>query len=149
MAQQQYSNHSRFVPGYHYFTTVLVLFVLLAGIVKLVHIVADPNHTFPYLMHDGIVPVATGIVLVMLFIYCRTFALKAQDRAIRAEESLRYFILSGKPMDKRLTMSQIIALRFAPDEELLALAAQAAEKNLSSTEIKKAVKHWRADEHRA
>jgi hypothetical protein len=48
---------------------------------------------------------------------CPSFALRAQDRAIRAEENLRHFILTGKPFDSRLRMSQIIALRFAPDDE--------------------------------
>ncbi len=74
--------------------------------------------------------------------------MKAQDRAIRAEESLRYFILSGKAIDKRLTLSQIIALRFASDEEFLELAEKAAAGNLSNKDIKKAIQNWRADHHR-
>ena len=72
-----------------------------------------------------------------------------QDRAIRAEESLRYYILSGKLPDKRLRMSQIIALRFASDEELIELAKRAVEEQLSSSAIKNAIRNWRADYYRA
>jgi len=96
------------------------------------------------------------LLILLLFVctfltwaYLRTFALKAQDRAIRAEESLRYFILSGKAIDKRLTMPQIIALRFAPDEEFLELAEKAVVENLSNKDIKQAIVNWRADHHRA
>jgi hypothetical protein len=78
----------------------------------------------------------------------RTYALKAQDRAIRAEEQLRHFILTGKPLDSRLNIRQIIALRFASDEELPALAKKAAEENLRSKEIKQQINHWRADNYR-
>ena len=78
----------------------------------------------------------------------RTYALKAQDRAIRAEEQLRHFMLTGKPFDSRLNIRQIIALRFASDEELPALAKKAAEENLRSKEIKQQINHWRADNYR-
>ncbi len=78
----------------------------------------------------------------------RTYALKAQDRAIRAEENLRHFILTGKPFDSRLNIRQIIALRFASDEELPTLAKKAAEENLHSKEIKQQIKDWRADNYR-
>jgi hypothetical protein len=79
----------------------------------------------------------------------RQFALKAQDRAIRAEESLRYFILTGKAIDSRITMGQIIALRFAPDEEFVLLTEKAAAEGLLPNDIKKEIKNWRADNHRA
>lgn len=78
----------------------------------------------------------------------RTYALKAQDRAIRAEENLRHFILTAKPFDSRLNIRQIIALRFASDEELPALAKKAAEEKLRSKEIKQQIKDWREDNYR-
>ena len=78
----------------------------------------------------------------------RVFPLKAQDRAIRAEEALRYFILTGKPLDKRLTIGQITALRFASDEEFLPLVDRSLAENLSSKDIKQAIKNWRPDYHR-
>lgn len=57
----------------------------------------------------AIVMLIGGFVLGCLIWYARGFALKAQDRAIRAEENFRHFILSGKPFDKNLRMGQIIA----------------------------------------
>lgn len=78
----------------------------------------------------------------------RTYALKAQDRAIRAEEQLRHFMLTGKPFDSRLNIRQIIALRFASDEELPALAKKAAEEKLRSKEIKQQINQWREDNYR-
>jgi len=87
--------------------------------------------------------------MTIAFFYSRTFALKAQDRAIRAEESLRHFIMTGKPFDKRLGIKQIIALRFAPDEEFLELCSKAAGGNLTPEEIKKEIKNWREDTYRA
>jgi hypothetical protein len=92
--------------------------------------------------------VAVTVIFAMGFFFYRGFALRAQDRAIRVEENFRHFILTGKPLDNRLGMRQIIALRFAPDEEFVTLAKEAAEKQLSSDEIKKSIKRWKGDYHR-
>lgn len=89
-----------------------------------------------------------AFILLSLYIHSRVFALKAQDRAIRAEENLRYFMLTGKRLDQRLTLSQIIALRFAGDEEMPALAQKAVEEGLTNDAIKKQIKVWRSDWHR-
>jgi hypothetical protein len=76
------------------------------------------------------------------------FPLGTQNRVIRAEENLRHYILTGKPLPTGLRMSQIIALRFASDEEFPALVSKAQSEKLSSTDIKKAIQHWRTDHHR-
>ena len=76
------------------------------------------------------------------------FALKAQDRAIKAEENFRYYLLTGKALSSKLTMRQIIGLRFASDEEFVALADKAVKENLSEKEIKKSIKSWKADTYR-
>ncbi len=78
----------------------------------------------------------------------RIFALKAQDRAIRAEENLRHFVLTGRLMDQRLTPLQIVGLRFAADNEFVDLCKKAADQNMTQDDIKKAVKNWRADTYR-
>jgi hypothetical protein len=76
------------------------------------------------------------------------FALKAQDRAARAEEKLRYYIIAGKVFPDGLKIGQILALRFASDEEYLALVDKAIADKLSPDEIKKTIKNWRGDYHR-
>jgi hypothetical protein len=85
----------------------------------------------------------------MAVLFARMFALKAQDRAVRAEEQLRHFVLTGKLLDPRITVRQIIGLRFASDDEFVALARRAAEQGLTEDAIKREVKNWRADTYRA
>ena len=70
--------------------------------------------------------VLVTVALFLVALYARSFALRAQDRAIRAEENLRHFVLTGKLLDARLSMRQIIGLRFASDDEFVALAQKAA-----------------------
>jgi len=89
-----------------------------------------------------------SVAIVLVTGFSRTFALKAQDRAIRAEENLRHFAMTGKLLDKRLTVSQIIGLRFASDGEFVALAQRAADEGMSRDAIKREVKNWRADHDR-
>ena len=80
--------------------------------------------------------------------FVRSFPLKAQDRAIKAEENLRYYVMTGKLFPKELKVSQIIALRFASDEEFLPLVEKALKENLTNKEIKMLIKIWRADVYR-
>ena len=137
---QSYANHTRLVPLYHFVLAGLLLLTLIGSLVNLF---------LSFGNHDRLYSAALIVVLTvcawLLFFFCRTFALKAQDRAIRAEENLRHFAMTGKLFDPRLTMSQIIGLRFAPDEEFLELARRAADTNMPAADIKRAVKNWRAD----
>lgn len=144
MSEQNFKNHARYVPLFHLVTFIAVILLFIGSIVNLIH----SSH------EQGNLYAASLIVLISLiagsfFFYIRQFPLKVQDRAIRAEENLRHFILTGKPLDSRLSMGQIIALRFASDEEMPVLAAKAAEQNLSSKHIKQSIKKWRPDHHRA
>jgi Family of unknown function (DUF6526) len=138
---QHYSNHTRYVPLWHFVTSTIILAILGGSIVNLLHADAATHYSAALLL-------LVAIVLVMLFIYARLFALKAQDRAIRAEENLRHLVLTGKLLDKKLRTSQVIALRFASDEEFPDLAQKAAAENMPPKQIKQAVKQWKADYHR-
>ena len=138
---QHYSNHTRYVPLWHFFTSIIILAILGGSVVNLLHADAATHYSAALLL-------LVAIVLVMLFVYARLFALKAQDRAIRAEENLRHFVLTGKLLDKKMRTSQVVALRFASDEEFVALAQKAAAENMPPKQIKKAVKQWKADYHR-
>jgi hypothetical protein len=142
MSEQNFKSHARFVPLYHYVAGMLVILGFGGSIVNLFHANAETHYSAALL-------VVAFFVLILLFWYARVFALRAQDRAIRAEENFRHFILTGKPFDSRITMGQIIGLRFASDEEMPGLAKRAADENLSQKQIKEAIKNWRADNHRA
>jgi hypothetical protein len=144
MNEQNYGNHTRVVKGFHMLLGSLLIIGTAASLVNVYMQVSA---------HDEILgSILTAIVFIcglLSFWYTRQFPIKAQDRAIRAEENLRYYILTNKAMDSRITMPQVIALRFAPDEEFVVLADRAVRENLSADEIKKAIKNWRADNHRA
>ncbi len=142
MKNQNYHNHRRFVPGYHLVTLPLILIFFIGSIVNLVH--SERSN-----IYSASLICLSGVIFSLLYVYTRTFPLRVQDRAIRAEENLRHFALSGKLLDKRLRMSQIIALRFADDGEFIELARKAVEENMNSSSIKKAISDWKADHHRA
>jgi hypothetical protein len=137
---QNYANHARFVPGFHVLLFGLIVLGLIGSCVNLYSSIGD---------HQGIYSASLIVVLeivsILLFFFCRVFALKAQDRAIRAEESLRHFVLAGRLLDPRLSILQIVALRFASDAEFVELAARAAEQKWEPKAIKQAIKAWRAD----
>jgi hypothetical protein len=143
MSTQNFQNHARFVPMYHYVLFGILVLTLIGSGVNLYQSWGD--HTRLYSASLILVLCVTSL---LTFFFCRIFPLKAQDRAIRAEENLRHFAMTGKLLDPRLTVRQIIGLRFASDAEFLALAKRAADENMSEKDIKQAVKNWRADEYR-
>ena len=138
---QQYKNHQRLVLSYHGLTWLPTIALLIGSIINLVNS-SQEN------LYSASLIVLIALIIVSILLHARSFALKAQDRAIRAEENLRHFVLTGRPLDARLTLAQVIALRFASDEEFPALAQRAADESLSNKAIKKEVKTWRADYHR-
>lgn len=146
MSEQNFKNHTRFVPLYHYITSTLIVVLLVGSGMGLFHACRDcTNHGG---LHNAMLFFAISLVLFFLWWFCRAFALKAQDRAIRSEENLRHFIATGNALDSRLSIGQIVALRFAGDDEFVALAKQAADENLSGKQIKMAIKNWREDNNR-
>jgi hypothetical protein len=144
MQTQSYSNHSRYIPLYHFITSGLIGAAFALSAFKLYKAVTHERFYF-----IAMVLLIISTVLILLWWYTRAFALKAQDRAIRAEENFRHYLLTGKPLDKKLGIKQIVALRFASDEEFPALAQKASREDLKATEIKKAITNWKADFDRA
>jgi phosphoglycerol transferase MdoB-like AlkP superfamily enzyme len=141
MAAQNFSNHKRYHPFYHYFILPLSFTTCVLGGIHLVKSDAHNHYN------------AALIFLALFLILCvaaltRVYALKVQNRIIRSEENFRHFVLTGKPLDSTLRMGQIIALRFASDEELPALAQKALSEKLSPAAIKQSITRWRGDYHR-
>ena len=144
MKEQNYSNHRRYIPGFHF---VLFFLGILALVVAIFFLVKSYIHGIERVA--SVVAFLGALNFMILYFYSRDFATTVQDRAIRAEENLRYFTLTGNLLDPRLTMSQIVALRFAPDLELVGLVNRAISENLSNDDIKKAIQNWKPDFDRA
>ena len=142
MKEQNFKNHAKLVIGFHYIALPSLLVLFIGSIVNLVH--AEEGNFLSSSLIFGMC-----IVLILVSYYARSFALRAQDRAIRAEENFRHFMLTAKQLPSGLRVSQVIALRFASDEEFPSLTAKALSENLTNKQIKEAIQQWRADNHRA
>lgn len=141
MKEQNFKNHSQLVFGWHGLTFFAILAVLIGSFINL-------NGSVPENKYSASLICVIALICCFFFAYVRIFALKAQDRAIRAEENLRHFALTGKLLPAQLRIGQIVALRFASDDEFPDLATKAATENLSNKQIKLAIKNWRADWYR-
>jgi len=138
---QNFAHHTRYDPLFHFF--VLPVFAI-TWLVSVVHLVRKPG------LHSAWLVVVTIAALVALF-RVRLYPLKVQDRVIRLEERLRLTALLDpglRPRIAELTESQLIALRFASDAELPALAMRALNEKLAGPEIKRAIQQWRPDHWR-
>lgn len=140
--KQDYANHRRLVPAYHYVLFPLMVAVLVGSVVNLIGSIGTEN------LYSASLILALTIALMFTWFLTRSFPLKAQDRAIRAEENLRHYVLTGRLLDPRISIRQVIGLRFASDEEFVSLTARAVSESLSEDEIKQAVRSWRADHDR-
>jgi uncharacterized membrane protein YdbT with pleckstrin-like domain len=137
-AVQNYANHVRRDPLFHFFALPVFGVGLLAVIVRLIH---HPQWHTAWL----VVFLAAAVVAVLK---SRLYALKVQDRIIRLEERLRLATLLPAPLRSRigeLSEEQLVGLRFASDAECAALAERALNEKLSRADIKKAVQNWRPD----
>ncbi|MEP7352738.1 MAG: DUF6526 family protein [Acidobacteriota bacterium] len=143
MEEQSYAKHTKFAPPFHFFAVPLSLLILIGSLVNLYQSFGDHSR-----LYNAALIAAISLVLVMTTFLARVFPLAAQDRAIRAEENLRHFSMTGKLLDSRLTVKQIVGLRFASDSEFVALAQKAANESMTQDDIKKSVKNWRADHDR-
>ncbi len=135
---QNYKNHAKFIPVFHYIALPLLLINFLAVLFRLAQ---DINF---YALNE----LGLAVALIVVAVFTRLFALKAQDRVIRLEEQLRIQTLlpdALKANAGRLTMGQIVALRFASDEELAELTQDALDHNTPPNALKQAVKNWRPD----
>ena len=133
MALQNYKNHTRFDPKFHFFLLPLCLICFIASILHVVHQPTPPNAL--------LVPVTFALLLIALT--ARSYAVKVQDRVIRLEENVRLHWMGIDPSG--LTLRQMIALRFAPDAELPTLVQRAKTEKLTGKQIKDAIVNWRAD----
>jgi len=140
---QSSSNHARYVPGYHFVLAGLLLVIL---VVQLYYLATRPAL-------GTVVGVLYAISLVLVFWYMRAFAVTVQDRVICLEERLRMAALLSAELQSRIpefTPEQLVALRFASDGELPALARRVLEERITDGKtIKGMIREWREDHLRA
>ena len=144
MTEQNFANHTKFVPAYHFFAVP----VFVANFVWALFRLRTLGFSFA-----GVFGVLVAAALVVLVFVARLFALAVQDRVVRLEEQLRYARLLPADLLARtaeLTMGQVIALRFASDAELPALARRVLDEKLAERKaIKQLIKNWKPDYLRA
>jgi hypothetical protein len=138
---QNMKNHGRLDPPYH---VILFLILIINLVIAICFLVKHFNIFSGWIV---ILSVAVFIPVIRL----RSYPLKVQDRVIRLEERLRLQALAPSEWHTqiyRLTEDQLIALRFAADDEVVALAKEALEQNLTRKQIKERIKSWRPDNWR-
>jgi hypothetical protein len=142
--QQNFKNHTRWDPLFHFFIApVLLLNIVVTG-------VWYGHHRYLH-AHSGPWAILVAVVLLLLALKARMYAITVQDRVIRLEERLHLASLVPPAelaeLDS-LTMKQYVALRFASYPELPALARRAIRENLTPKQIKESIVAWRPDTHR-
>jgi Family of unknown function (DUF6526) len=144
MTEQNFENHAKFVPSFHFFAVPVFLINFLWSLYRLKKL---------GISFEGIFGVILAAAFVVLVFRARLFALAVQDRVIRLEERLRYAQVLPADLQARtgqLTIGQIAALRFASDEELPELARRVLdEKLIERKAIKQLIRQWRPDHQRA
>jgi hypothetical protein len=140
---QNLENHAKFVPGYH-----IVAFGILA--INFFWCAYTAIHAFSA---QAIVSLLLSVAFLLLFFYARIFALRVQDRVIRLEMQLRLQQILPADLRARIPefeVAQLIALRFASDQELGELARKVLDEKIRDRKaIKKMVKNWQPDLLRA
>jgi hypothetical protein len=141
--EQTYKKHARWRPWFHFFVIPVLLVNVL---VSIWHFWQIPQLQTAY----GFV---FASALLGLGILSRNQALTVQDRVIRLEMRLRLRQVLPPDLQPRindLTHRQLVALRFASDEELPDLVRDVlAAKLTTPNDIKSRVRNWQADWLRA
>ena len=141
---QNFKNHTRYDPAFHFFLTPLLLLNLAFSIYATIH-------AWPGYKHTHLWWIVMSIVFLVMIGVARESTLRAQNRIIRLEEQLRLADLLPEHdlgLIEALTMEQFIALRFASDAEVSTLATRAVAENLDPKQIKQSIVTWRPDNHR-
>lgn len=143
MKKQSFKNHIRYYTPHHFIYYPIIMTLLAFSVY------------FVFTSEDQLIWTFISAIFIALFFLAfmmrQHYALTLQNRIVRLELRYRYFSLTGKRLENfehRLNDDQLFALRFAPDEELKELIERTLFQNLSGTEIKKAIQHWKGDYYR-
>lgn len=143
--EQNYKNHIRWYVPHHFvfYPVMLVLMIFTA------YRATQINGELSWLWATACIGFAC--LTWVAFMLRQHYALTLQNRLVLQELRYRYLALTGsrlESLEASLTEGQLFALRFAPDEELPALADRAIAENLSPDAIKRAITNWKPDHRR-
>lgn len=140
MKKKSFKNHIRYYTPHHFIYYPIIMTLLAFSVY------------FVFTSEDQLIWTFISAIFIALFFLAfmmrQHYALTLQNRIVRLELRYRYFSLTGKRLENfehRLNDDQLFALRFAPDDELKELIERTLFQNLSGTEIKKAIQHWKGD----
>ncbi len=142
MKTQNYKNHVQYYPPHHFVFYPVVLFLLGLGIYMSLE-----EHSFLW----GFVTTQVAVLTWLSFMLRQHYALGNQNRIVRLEMRLRYYMLTQQRLEaieNQISFHQLAALRFASDEELIPLLDRTLKENLSPDEIKRQIRDWQADDMR-
>jgi hypothetical protein len=145
---QSFKNHTRRDPPFHFIAVPILLVNLIIALAATIY-VATLHRPHELLFHLWLVLVSFALLVVA--VNSRVKDLRVQDRVIRLEERLRYAALlspAALSASANLAVPQIVALRFASDQELPGLIARTLAENLTPRQIKENISSWRPDTYR-
>jgi hypothetical protein len=140
-ATQNFKNHTRFDPAFHFFLAPILL-------VNFVLSIYDTIHEWPMDSRPHLWWIVMSVAIFLIAGKARNYALQAQDRTIRLEERLRFAKLlpeASLAASHALSIKQYVALRFAPDDEVPELVRRTLAENLTPKQIKESIQNWRPD----
>jgi hypothetical protein len=136
---QTFASHRRWIPLWHFFALPVLI----------VNVFVVAYHFARDLRLINAWAVLVSIALVIGIFVSRYMPLRAQDRIIRLEERTRLERLLPADLRARvdeLTARQLIAIRFASDDEVPDLTRRTLNGELKTPgDIKRAIRNWRAD----
>ena len=141
-------NPTQYYPLHHFVLVPLTLIMVVYTIRRYVGVAGDDSEISRLWFSLAAV---TLLFFVALGMMRQHYALMLQDRVARLEVRQRYFEVSGQrfaPLEKDLTLKQILTLRLAGDQELPALAQVAAREKLAPKDILARINDYQFDSMR-
>lgn len=148
MSSQNLKNYKKYYP-LHHFIFYPISIVLL--VISLFQVFINIDHNSGFVRVWSAISAVVILMIVLSFMLRQHYALGLQDRIIINEFKFRYFTLTGTRLESlpyQFSDSQIFALRFSEDEDLIELMSKASENDWSASKIKENIKNWKADNKR-
>lgn len=148
MGSQNLKNYRKYYPLHHFIFYPIMLILLAISLFEFWDSAVDDRDISLIWLIMSFVMI---MVIVLSFMLRQHYALGLQDRIIINEFKFRYFTLTGIRLESlpyQFSDSQIFALRFSEDEDLIELMNKTSENDWAASKIKENIKNWKADNKR-